>query len=131
MTAPLTPRRHGGWGRRILIAIPALWLLVFFLVPCLIVFKISLSQTVIAQPPYEPVLDIAAGLPGLRSFAAALSLDNYRMLGSDWIYLTSYVRSLAIATISTKSHRSCSPKTGASSIGPSFTTPQARTNPGR
>jgi putrescine transport system permease protein len=101
MTAPPAQaterRRRHGWGWRLLIAIPALW----FLIPCLIVFKISLSQTVIAQPPYEPTLDFAAGWSGLRDFVTALSLDNYRMLGSDWIYLTSYLRSLAIATIST------------------------------
>ena len=86
-----------------MILIPALWLAVFFLVPCLIVLKISLSQTVIAQPPYVPVLDLAAGWPGLRDFAAGLSFDSYKMLGSDWLYLTSYLRSLAIAALSTRS----------------------------
>ncbi len=69
----------------------------FFLVPTLIVLKISLSQTVIAQPPYTPVLDLAAGWQGLREFIAGLSLDNYRALGSDWLYAASYLRSLAIA----------------------------------
>ena len=49
------------WGGRLVILIPALWLTIFFLVPCLIVLKISLSQTMIAQPPYVPVLDLAAG----------------------------------------------------------------------
>jgi putrescine transport system permease protein len=105
MTGPrsevIAPRRPHGWGWRLLILIPTLWLIVLFLVPCLIVLKISLSQTAIAQPPYVPVLDPAAGWAGLRAFAAALSLDNYRMLGSDWIYLTSYLRSLGIAALST------------------------------
>ncbi len=36
--------------------IPYAWLVAFFLVPFLIVLKISLSQTAIAQPPYTPVL---------------------------------------------------------------------------
>ena len=46
--------------------IPALWLVaLFFLVPFLIVLKISLSQTAIAQPPYTPVLDLAAGWQGI------------------------------------------------------------------
>jgi putrescine transport system permease protein len=100
---PLDPPRPapGRHGWRLLILIPALWLAVFFVVPCLIVFKISLSQTVIAQPPYVPVLDLAAGWPDLRDFAAGLSFDSYRMLGSDWLYLTSYLRSLAIAALST------------------------------
>ena len=89
------------WGGRLVILIPALWLTVFFLVPCLIVLKISLSQTMIAQPPYAPVLDFAAGWPGIKDFIAGLSFDNYKSLGSDWLYLTSYLRSLTIATLST------------------------------
>src|SRR5690242_13382928 len=89
------------WSGRLVILIPALWLTVFFLVPGLIVLKISLSQTTIAQPPYVPVLDLAAGWPGIKDFIAGLSFDNYKILGSDWLYLTSYMRSLVIATLST------------------------------
>ena len=62
--------------------------------PFLIVLKISLSQTAIAQPPYVPVLDLAAGWQGLDDFLAALSLDNYALLGSDPLYLCSYLKSL-------------------------------------
>ena len=68
---------------KLVVRIPYLWLLAFFLVPFLIVLKISLSQTAIAQPPYVPVFDLAAGWPGLRNFFSALSLDNYVFLGSD------------------------------------------------
>ena len=81
--------------------VPYLWLSLFFLVPFLIVLKISLSQTVIAQPPYVPVLDLAAGWQGLKHFAAHLSLDNYALLGSDDIYLCSYLKSLKVAGVST------------------------------
>jgi putrescine transport system permease protein len=95
------PPRRQAWGRRLLILIPSLWLGVFFLVPCLIVLKISLSQTVIAQPPYTPVLDLTAGFAGLRDFAAGLSIEAYKLLGSDWLYLASYLRSLIIAALST------------------------------
>jgi putrescine transport system permease protein len=90
--------RRGQW---LVVLIPALWLAVFFLVPFLIVLKISLSQTVIAQPPYLPVLDLAAGWQGLRDFAAGLSLDSYRLLASDALYLRSGLRSVAIASLST------------------------------
>jgi putrescine transport system permease protein len=89
------------WGRRLVILVPYAWLAVLFLVPFLIVLKISLSQTAIAQPPYTPVLDPAGGMAGLRAFLDALSLDNYALLASDPIYLISYVRSLAIALLST------------------------------
>jgi putrescine transport system permease protein len=80
---------------------PYLWLLAFFLVPFLIVLKISLSQTAIAQPPYTPVLDLAAGWHGLGAFFAGLSLDNYVLLGSDPLYLLSYLKSVEIAAFAT------------------------------
>src|SRR4029077_8545981 len=73
----------------------------FFLVPFVIVLKISLSETAIAQPPYLPVLDLAAGWQGLKDFAGRLSIDSYKLLASDWIYLWSYLKSLEIAAIST------------------------------
>jgi putrescine transport system permease protein len=96
---PRQPRRD--WSGRLVVLIPAAWLVVFFLVPTLIVLKISLSQTVIAQPPYTPTLDLTAGWQGLRDFFATLSLDNYRALGADSLYVISYLRSLVIGALST------------------------------
>ena len=93
--APDTP------ARRQVILLPYVWLVVFFLLPFVIVLKISLSQTAIAQPPYTPLLDPAEGLAGLRDFFAALSFDSYALLVSDPIYVLSYLRSLAIAALST------------------------------
>ena len=63
--------------------------------------KISLSQSVMAQPPYMPVLDLSAGWQGLKEFAAQLSLDSFALLASDSLYLLSYVKSLQVAAIST------------------------------
>jgi putrescine transport system permease protein len=97
----IAPRRRPKWGERLVILIPALWLAVFFVVPCLIVLKISLSQTVIAQPPYTPLLDLSAGWQGVQDFVAGLTLESYKLLGSDAIYLKSYFRSLVIAGFST------------------------------
>ena len=95
-------RHHGrSFRQSLVLRIPYLWLLAFFLVPFLIVLKISLSQTAIAQPPYVPVLDLAAGWPGLQAFFAALSFDNYVLIGSDPLYLLSYVKSVEIAAFST------------------------------
>jgi putrescine transport system permease protein len=48
-----------------------------------------------------PVLDLAAGWPGLQAFFAALSFDNYVLIGSDPLYLLSYVKSVEIAAFST------------------------------
>jgi putrescine transport system permease protein len=91
----------GGRRSRLVILLPALWLAVFFLAPFLIVLKISLSQSAVAQPPYVPVLDLSAGWQGLRDFVSALSLDNYALMVSDSLYATSYLRSLQIAAGST------------------------------
>jgi putrescine transport system permease protein len=86
---------------RAAIIMPYLWLIAFFLLPFLIVLKISFSQTTIAQPPYTPVLDIAAGWEGLKLFFAALSAENYATLFSDSLYLWSYLKSLQVAAVST------------------------------
>jgi putrescine transport system permease protein len=94
-------RQQRSWSQRLIVLVPYLWLVAFFLVPFLIVLKISFAQTVIAQPPYVPVLDLAAGWQGLKAFLAGLSLDAYTLLGSDTLYLSSYLRSLEIAALST------------------------------
>jgi putrescine transport system permease protein len=86
---------------KLVIGLPYAWLAAFFLVPFLIVLKISLSQTAIAQPPYTPLFDVAAGLQGLQHFLAGLSFDNYVFLGSDPLYILSYVKSVEIAAFST------------------------------
>ena len=89
------------WGKRAVVLLPYLWLAIFFLVPFAIVLKISLSQTAITQPPYVPVFDLAAGWQGLQDFFAQLTLDGYRLIASDPIYLFSYLKSVQIAGIST------------------------------
>ncbi len=88
-------------GARLVVAAPYLWLLAFFLVPFLIVIKISLSETAIALPPYTPVLDLAAGLEGVRDFIAGLSFTNYVTLANDNLYILSYLKSLKVAAAST------------------------------
>jgi len=98
-TAKPTPSRRG--AQRLVILIPYLWLLAFFLVPFLIVLKISLSQSAIAQPPYTPVLDPAAGWAALKDFFAELSFANYLSLAADTLYLSSYLKSVQVAAFST------------------------------
>jgi len=93
--------RNRSSGTLALLWLPYLWLLLFFLTPFLIVLKISLSQVALAQPPYLPVLDIAAGWQGLKAFAAKLTLEGYELLASDVIYLLSYLKSLKVAAVST------------------------------
>ena len=80
---------------------PYVWMVLFFLVPFAFVLKISLSQTAIAQPPYDPVFDVTAGWDALKTALAALSIDNFRLLVSDDIYVFAYVRSLTVAVTAT------------------------------
>jgi putrescine transport system permease protein len=94
-------RQHRTWVSRLVVLLPYAWLVAFFLVPFLIVAKVSLSQTAMAQPPYLPVFDLSAGLQGVKDFLASLTLDNYALLFTDSLYLTSYLRSLQIAAAST------------------------------
>jgi putrescine transport system permease protein len=98
---PLATRLLEALTSRLVILVPYLWLLVFFLVPFVIVFKISLSTTAIAMPPYTPVLDFSEGLSGLIAGLQELSVDNYVWLTEDALYFNAYVSSLIIAAIST------------------------------
>ena len=86
------------WARWLVVIIPYAWSLLFFLIPFLIVFKISFSASAIAQPPYTPVFNSLSGLvDGIRQF----SFDNYVWLTQDSLYFRAYVSSLVIAIIST------------------------------
>jgi putrescine transport system permease protein len=80
---------------------PYVWMVLLFLIPFGFVLKISLSQTAIAQPPYTPLFEVTAGLTALKQAFAALSLDNFRLLVSDDLYVLSYLRSLVVALVST------------------------------
>ena len=94
-------RTERTWLTRIAIVAPYAWLVAFFLLPFFIVVKISLSQVAVAQPPYEPLLDLAAGWEGLKAFFGALTGSNYGTLASDDLYVWSYLKSLSVAAIST------------------------------
>ena len=83
-------------GKKLVIAMPYLWLLLFFLVPFLIVFKISFSEARIAMPPYAPLLEWA----GNQVIAIKLNMGNYAFLLTDDLYITSYLYSVRVAAIS-------------------------------
>lgn len=88
-------------GRLWALALPYGWLALFFLAPLALVAKISLSKSVIAQPPYEPVFNLADGPAVWIERAGAFALASYRGLFEDPLYLESYLSSLAIAGVST------------------------------
>ena len=84
------------YGRLTVIAIPYLWMLLLFLLPFLIVFRISFSEIASAVPPYTDLLSFEDGLLNIT-----LNFGNYLNLLSETIYLDSYLQSLKIAAIST------------------------------
>lgn len=90
------------WKNWLPVAIPYGWLIFFFLIPFLIVFKISLSQTETAIPPYVPTFDLFAdGFAATLEKAKTFTFDNYRRLVESDIYYGSYLSSLWIALVST------------------------------
>src|SRR5436305_4500412 len=97
----MSARRIFARPARLAAVAPYLWMLLFFLVPFGFVVKISLSQTAIAQPPYTPVFDLAAGWPAIEAALSQLSLDNFKLLISDNLYVLSYLRSIVVALLST------------------------------
>ena len=97
----MSARRIFARPARIAAIAPYLWMVLLFLVPFGFVLKISLSQTAIAQPPYLPMFDLSHGFAAMKAAFASLSLDNFRLLFSDNLYVFSYLRSLLVAGVST------------------------------
>ncbi|HVY20711.1 MAG TPA: ABC transporter permease subunit [Bauldia sp.] len=86
------------WLRWLVVVIPYAWSLIFFLIPFLIVLKISFSTSAIAQPPYTPVFNSIGDIAGgIKEFV----VDNYVWLTQDSLYWRSYVSSIVIAVVST------------------------------
>jgi len=83
-------------GRALVIAAPAIWLAVFFLVPLAVVFSISLTMKQFGRPPYTPLLTNEDGTVQLT-----LHLNNYLRLFTDSLYVAAYLSSIKIAFIST------------------------------
>jgi putrescine transport system permease protein len=79
--------------QRVTIAIPYLWLLVFFLLPFVIILKISLADPVIAQPPFTSTFDAEGGL--------SITLDNFLFLLTDKLYAITYLKSVMLAASAT------------------------------
>lgn len=101
MNTPAASAPARSIGQRLVILVPYLWLAAFFLLPFGIVLKISLSESALMQPPFTPQLDFSTGWDGFKAYLGGLSLDRYRLIFSDWLYLSSYLRSLEVAALST------------------------------
>ncbi len=84
-------------GRTGVIAIPYLWLMLFFLIPFVIVLKIAFSDSRIGMPPYEPLLQWA----GAQVVQIKLNLANFAFLVEDSLYWKAYLTSIWVAFVST------------------------------
>jgi putrescine transport system permease protein len=81
-------------GRFAVIAVPYAWLLVFFLLPFLVVAKISISEM-----ETTTIKDIVTWKDG--AIAISAKLGNYLLLVQDDLYLRTYVSSLVYAAVTT------------------------------
>lgn len=93
--------RRGPLTKRVVVAIPYLWLIAFFAAPFAVIVRLSLSQSVVGQPPYEPQFDAAEGFARFLERARQFSLDNFALLFSDPLYFEAYLSSLRLALVST------------------------------
>lgn len=89
------------YRRLTLIGLPYVWLLFFFLVPFVIVLKISLSDYAVSIPPYAPTLEISGGWSAIQDFFSKLDFETYKFLTTDDLYWKAYLSSLKIAVLST------------------------------
>ena len=81
-------------GRSAVIGVPYAWLLVFFLLPFLVVAKISVSEM-----ETTTISDIVSWKDGAIAFS--LRFGNYALLLKDDLYFTTYVSSLKYAAVTT------------------------------
>jgi putrescine transport system permease protein len=84
------------YGRALVIAIPMIWLLIFFLLPFFVVFKISFAELARARPPYTPLFSWEDG-----RLLVSLSFSNYAYIWEDSLYVVAYLSSIKIALVST------------------------------
>ena len=81
-------------GRAAVIGIPYFWLLLFFLLPFLIVLKISVSE--MENVTFKDVLTLKEGV-----LALSLKLSNYVFITQDDLYFKTYISSLKYAAVTT------------------------------
>ena len=92
MSAPLKHASRG--GRWAVIGVPYFWLLLFFMLPFLIVMKISVSEMETVN--FKDVLTFKDGV-----LALSLKFSNYALLVQDDLYFLTYVSSLKYAAVTT------------------------------
>ena len=72
-------------------------MIAFFVIPFLYLFKISLSDVVIAVPPVSKLIELAS--PG--KFTIHLDFSHYIALFSEFFYMSGFIASIIMATLTT------------------------------
>ncbi|MBN2885865.1 MAG: ABC transporter permease subunit [Chromatiaceae bacterium] len=94
-SAPLS--RDSRLSRFVNIGIPYVWLGIFFLLPLLIVLRISIAEPALAQPPYTALWEwIDQGVLQIH-----INLQNFILVWEDSIYLDAFLNSLWVALVCT------------------------------
>ena len=109
-TTPAEAREAAGWRawlarlvdtrdawRLVVVAIPYIWLFLFFLVPFAIVLKISLAEPIIARPPFTPLFEWVDD----SILQIQITFGNFLFLLEDRLYWVGYLNSLKLAFWST------------------------------
>lgn len=82
-------------GKQGVIALPTLWLLIFFVAPFLFVLKISFAESLLAQPPFTDLFEwLDEGVLTLR-----LNFANFTLLFEDELYAAAYINSIRMAAM--------------------------------
>jgi len=82
-------------GRRVVIAVPFLWLAFAFLVPFLIVLRISFTESDMGNP-FGTLMTLVDGVITLK-----VKISNYLFIAEDELYVLTYLSSLKFAAITT------------------------------
>ena len=86
-------RKNARWG---VIAVPHLWLDVFFLIPFLILLKLSITEIGEGTQLFQPMFRYVDGV-----LQAHFKLSNYLFIWGDDLYFMTYLRSIGYAALTT------------------------------
>ena len=78
--------------KTVVVFLPYAWLLIFFLLPFVIVAKISVAEALIASPPFSSLIEWTdEGILTIR-----IVIDNFSYIFEDDLYVKTYLNSVKI-----------------------------------
>ncbi|MDR2666904.1 MAG: hypothetical protein LBB34_02195, partial [Holosporales bacterium] len=89
----VTEKEHGLY----LALIPILWMIMFFVIPVLIIFKISFSTAIFNMPPFSEIFSSTADY----LLEIKINFKNYIAAVRNQYYLEAFVNSIKLSTLAT------------------------------